>query len=246
MASAKQLFVPAFVKSAPQDCFVGISPPMPSLSVARTAAVADAARKILRDIGGHYNYGYIDRTSGNVHNPHRTVIDQLSVQSSGFIQDLEKHIVQTQWIRDSSNGYVCFVLVRYPDGLIKKMVRLSRGAKIHAAVLHRHNSKMVFMLSEINGVSVVMTSATIQIHKLNRFAKVISFYIWQVPEGTKNIKSVSFPPVWLCRNSTTIQLKLDLLKKELNDYFLGAKLEHSVMFEGIDEIGRPVRTSVSF
>ena len=105
---------------------------------------------------------------------------------------------------------------------------------------------MNFKLTETNGVSVVMTSATIQVQKDNRFAKAISFFIWPVPEGSKNKKSISFDPVQICGNSATIQLTMESIKKDLTDYFLGAKVKHSVMFKGIDEIGRPVQTNVVF
>jgi hypothetical protein len=91
-----------------------------------------------------------------------------------------------------------------------------------------------------------MSSVTIQVRKDNRFAKAISFFIWPVPEGSKNKKSVPFSPVRLCNNSATIQLTMASIKKELNDYFLGARVRCSVMFKGIDEIGRPVQTSVVF
>jgi len=126
------------------------------------------------------------------------------------------------------------------------MRRLSRGAEVLVTVLESKTGQMAFKLTEINGVTVVMTSVTIQVQKDNRFAKTISFFIWPVPEGSKNKKSVSFSPVRLCSNFATIQLRMESIKKDLTDYFLGTKVKHTVMFVGIDEIGRSVRASTVF
>ena len=246
IAEENRVLVPDFISSPPPGHFAGISSPLQSLAEARKSALSDIARQILHEIGGQYDHSFISRTFGNAHDPKRFVDDQLRIKSAGLIQGLEQNIVRHKWIRDFSGQYTCYVLARYPANLIKEMRRLSKGAKVFATALEPKNGRMNFKLAEINGVSVVMTSATIQIHKDNRFAKAISFFIWPVPEGSKNKKSVSFVPVQICGNSTKIQLTMNSIKKNLTDYFLGSRIQHSIIFEGIDEIGRSVQTSVVF
>ena len=246
IADENRVLVPGFISSPPPGHFAGISSPLKSLTEARKSALSDVARQILHEIGGQYDHSFISRAFGNAHDPKRFVYDQLRIKSAGLIQGLKQNIVQHKWVRDFSGQYTCFVLARYPANLIREMRRLSKGSKVIATLSQTRDGKMAFKLSEINGVAAVMTSATIQVHKDNRFAKAISFFIWPVPEGSKNKKSVSFVPVQLCDNSATIQLTMDSIKKELTDYFLGARIKHSVTFKGIDEIGRPVQTNVVF
>jgi hypothetical protein len=197
-------------------------------------------------IGGQYDHSFITRAFGNAHEPKRFVDHQLRIKSAGIIQGLEQNIVRSKWDRDYSGKYTCFVLANYPTNLIKEMRRLSSGTKIIVTALEYRNGKMVFKLSEINGVSVLMTSATINVQKDNRFAKTISFFIWPVPDRSEKKRSVSFTPVQICGNSATIQLAMNSIKKGLTDYILGSRVKHMVMFIGIDEIGRPVQTSVVF
>jgi len=246
IADENRVLVPDFISTPSPGHFAGISSPLQSLTEARKSAISDVARQILHEIGGQYDHSFISRAFGNAHDPKRFVDDQLRIKSAGLIQGLEQNIVRHKWVRDFSGRYTCFVLARYPADLIREMRRLSKGSKVIATLSQTRDGKMAFKLTETNGVTVVMTSATIQVHKNNRFAKTISFFIWPVPEGSENKRSVSFIPVQICGNSTTIQLTMDSSKKELTDYFLGAKIKRSVMFKGIDEIGRSVQTSLVF
>lgn len=246
IAGENRILVPDFISSPPPRHFAGISLPMETLAEARKSALSDVARQILHEIGGQYDHIFISRSFGNPHDPKKFVDDQLRIKSTGLIRDLEQYIVRHNWSQDVSGKYTCFMLARYPTNMIREMRRLSNGARVLATVLEPKSGRVNFKLTETNGVSVVMSSATIRVQKEYRFAKTISFYIWPVPEGSKNTKSISFTPIQICSNSVTIQLKMDSIKKDLTDYFLGAKVKHTVMFVGIDEIGRPVQTSTVF
>jgi len=186
IADENRVLVPGFISSPPPGHFAGISSPLKSLTEARKSALSDVARQILHEIGGQYDHSFISRAFGNAHDPKRFVDDQLRIKSAGLIQGLEQNIVRHKWVQDYSGQYTCFVLARYPANLIREMRRLSRGARVLATVLETKGGQIAFKLTEINGVSVVMTSATIQVQKDNRFAKTISFFIWPVPEGSKN------------------------------------------------------------
>ena len=246
IADENRVLVPDFISSPPPGHYAGISSPLQSLAEARKSALSDVARRILHDIGGQYDHNFVSRVFGNPHDPQKFVNDQLRIKSAGIIRDLEQNIVRHKWIRDFSGKYICFVLARYPTNLVKEMRRLSRGARVLVTVLKTKNGRMNFKLTETNEVSVVISSATIHIQKEYRFAKTISFFIWPVPEGTANKKSVSFVPVEICGNSATIQLTVYSIKKILTDHLLGARTKHSIIFKGIDEIGRPVQTSIVF
>ena len=100
-------------------------------------------------------------------------------------------------------------------------------------------------VNEVNGVSVVLTSADIKIFKQNRFAKTISFFIIQVPEAFCENYSVELDLVKVCDSSQTVRLRLTEAKP-VSDYLLGAKIEHKINLKGYDEIGRPVNVHLAF
>ena len=117
--------IPAYVQSPPDGHFTGISAPMDSIAEARRSAVSDAIRQVLRAVGTNYHNDYLDVTYGDPHDgPQRYVNDRLVGISNGVIQGIEQNIVQSDWVKDESGQYVCFILVQYPDRLIKEMRRL--------------------------------------------------------------------------------------------------------------------------
>ena len=246
IAGENRVLVPDFISSPPLGHYTGISLPSHSLAEARKSALSDVVRHILHEIGGQYDHIFISRAFGNAHDPKRYVDDRLRIKSAGLIRNLEQNIVKNTWVQDFSGKYTCFVLAQYPANLIREMRRLSKSARVLATVLEIKGGQIAFRLTEINGVSVLMKSATIHVQKENRFAKTISFFIWPVPEGTENQNSVSFDPVQICGNSATIRLTENSIKKDLYDHFLGTKVKRTIMFEGIDEIGRLVQTSTVF
>ena len=138
------------------------------------------------------------------------------------------------------------VTVYYPEEKIQEMRRLSKGAKVIATVVSKNDKYADLKVSELNGVSVVISSAEIAVTKKNRFAKAITLFFWQVPSGLEYKISILITPLKLCSNSSQVRLSLDKSRKNFSDYFLGAKLERIAVLEGHDEIGRPVRTRVAF
>ena len=120
------------------------------------------------------------------------------------------------------------------------MRRLSKGAKVIASTISMNDASVRLKISEINGVSVTMSSADIKILKRNRFAKAITLFLFRVPQNTEQNYSVHFDPVKVCGNSKQTELSLQEFRKNLADYLLGAKFKTTAVLKGYDEIGMPV------
>lgn len=240
------LKVPSFLVDVPPGHFAGVSVPSESLAKARRSAIGDVIRQILGAIGMQYKHRYFDEVSGNVRNPQRVINDKLSGTAHGVVLDVEKNIVKSNWAKDGSGKYVYFVLIHYPEQKINDMRRLSRGAKVVATVLYKNDKHAMLKVSEVNGVSVVISSAEVTITKKNKFAKVITMFFWKVPSRIKNTTSISVDPVEVCSNSANIQLPINNFGKNLIDYLLGAKFERIAVLTGYDEIDRPITVKAEF
>ena len=241
------LEVPEFVADVPPGHFAGVSAPCPSISEARRSAIDDAVRQILSSVSIRYDHQYSDRVSGNVRGVglNRMVDDRLSGVAQGIVLGVEQGIVRSAWSRDSSGRYVYFMLVRYPEEKISEMRRLSKGAKVVANVVSDSGGDVKVRVSEVNGVGVVITSADVTIQKRNRYAKLISYYVVQVPKGSE--AKVSIPVnVKVCGNSRVVRLSLSGIEKGFSDYLLGAKVQKVAVLHGHDEIGRKVDVKVVF
>jgi hypothetical protein len=195
-------------------------------------------------IGVKYNHHYFDEVSGNVRNPQRVIDDKLSGNAQGTVMDVERSIVKSSWLTEDSGNYVYFALVYYPEEKIQKMRRLSRGAKVIATVVSGNDNYVGLKVSEVNGVSVVISSADLRILQTNKFANVITLFLWKVPPIIEHTASISIDPIKVCGNSAKIQLPIGNLGKSLLDYFLGAKLRKIAVLTGCDEIGRPITVKV--
>jgi len=240
--------IPAFVMSVPQGHFAGISSPCRSIAEARRSAVSDVVRQVLGSIGALYEHSYVDKVSGNVRGQglKRVVNERLRGVSRGVVLGVEQRIVESSWFWDSSGKYHYFVLVRYPDTMIREMRRLSKGAKVVVSVVSVSGGDAVLRVSETNGVSVVMSSADVKVNKKYRFSKFISFCVWRVPEGSVHRVSVTLDPVKICGGSRKVRLPLSGCDKDFLDYLLGAKLERLAVLKGHDELGRTVSAQLVF
>ena len=241
----KTLQVPSFLVNVPEEHFAGVSEPCKSLAEARKSAIYDVARQVLGSIGSRYDHRFVFDSSGDPKNPQKSIQDNLLRAASGIVLGVEQNIVKSEWQTDQSDRYIFFILVHYPDSRIIKMRNLSLGSKLLASFIGVSENDALIRVTEVNGVSVVLTSADIKISKQNRFAKTISFFIIQVPEEFYEKYSVELDPVRVCAGSQTVRLRLTE-GKSVSDYLLGAKIEHNIEFKGYDEIGRPVNVQVSF
>jgi hypothetical protein len=230
----------------PPEHFTGASKPSNSIAEARRSAMDDVIRQVLGAIGVHYNHRYFDRVSGNVQNPQRLIDDKLTGNANGIVLDVERSIVKSSWLTDASGKHIYFVLVYYPKEKIQEMRRLSKGAKVVATVVSKNDKYAELKVSELNGVSVVISSAEVTITKTNRFGKIITLFFWRVPSRLEYKISIPVTPLKLCSDSKQFRLSTDKSRKNFGDYLLGAELKRIAVLSGHDEIGRLVRTRIIF
>lgn len=245
--NGSRLTIPGFVLSVPKDHFAGVSSPSRSIRLARNSAISDVVRQVLGAVGTTFDHRYIDRIHGDIigDNLKRVVNDRLSGVARGIVIGIEQNIVQSRWVRDDDGRYVYFVLVHYPEKLIREMRRLSKGAKVLVSA-SESDDQVLLKVAEVNGVSVMISSVDLYFKKKNRFAKGISFFIWHVPKGSEKKVAVSIDPINIRNDSATIRFSTGGYEKSLFDYLLGAKFERIAVLKGHDELGRDVKTIVPF
>jgi hypothetical protein len=240
------LKIPSYLTDVPPGHFAGVSTASKSLAEARKSAICDIVRQILGAINMNYHYRYIDEVSGNVRNPQRVIDDKLSGNAQGIVLNVDRNIVKSSWLIDTYGNCVYFALVYYPEEKIQKMRRLSRGAKVIATVVSGNDNYVGLKVSEVNGVSVVISSADLRILQTNKFANVITLFLWKVPPMIEHTTSISVDPIEVCGNSANIQVPINNFGKSLLDYFLGAQFEKIAVLKGYDEIGRTITVKVEF
>jgi hypothetical protein len=238
--------VPDFINRVPIDHYAGVSAPCSDLQKARLSAILDVVQQILGSINAKYNHSYTNKVSGSPKDPRMRIQDNFSRVASGIVLDVEKNITRASHSQDSSEKYICFILVKYPDSKIKEMKRLSRGAKIIGSVLSDSKGVLRVKVTETNGVEVTLSSADITVRKNNRFAKMINFCIWKVPNRSKDSFSIAIDPIKICGGSSIIKIDISLFQKNWKDSFLGAKLDYSIKIKGFDELGQSVFAAVKF
>jgi hypothetical protein len=246
LQGAYSLQVPFFLTDVPSGHFAGVSAPCPTLTEARKSAILDVVRQVLGSMGMLYGYLAKHHVKGNARDEglQRNIEETLSGFAKGIVLGVEQNIVKSNWSKDAFGRYVYFVLVRYPQKMIAKMRRLSKGARLIASVAHVADSKINFKVSEVNGVAVVLTSANISVTKMYRFSKAISLFVWKVPSAAKHRCSIPIDPVKICGNSVNIQLPINNHRKSLADHLFGAKLESNAIVNGYDENGRPISVKI--
>ena len=241
------LQVPSFLATTPAGHFAGVSATCPTLSEARNSAVLDVVRQVLGSIGASYGLELKHYVKGSVRGEglRRTINESLSGNAKGIVLGVEQNIVKSSWSKDGSGRFVYFILVQYPEKKILEMLRLSRGARLIATgTLDTNIDKINLKVSEVSGVSVVITSADIIIRQYNMFAKPISLFLWKVPALIEHLSSIPLDPLQICGNSANIRIPTYTRRKRLIDHMLGANFEAIFTLNGYDEIGRAVRVKI--
>lgn len=234
--------LPPYVKKIPRDHYVGISLPMPSIAEARQSAIDDAKRQILNSMGSNYQHSYFDYSSGNVISGkiERTVVDEFRNDSQGFLVRIESSIVDSHWITNVPGNYICFVLIRCSDKMIRNMQRLSKGALVIGRVLEFNANRVVLQLTESNGFCVTFFKAIVSITHLRKWTKAVSLFFWHVDEETEVEYEISIQPLSICAQKKQMKFVLD---EQIRPRSLFSNLSSSALkavLHGFDEIGRPV------
>ena len=240
--------VPDYVKMVPKGHFACVSKPCAALAEARKSAVNDVIRQILGSINAEYDYRFTEKVSGNPRHVslNRKIEERFSELSRGIVLHVEKNIVRTDNSKDQAGNTVCFILVRYPDHLIREMRRLSKGAHVVCDTIHESDRSIRMKVSETNNVSVNFSSAKIKLMQKNRFAGAISFFIWKVPPDRQEIISIPIDPFKIQGDSHEFTFPASIFHKNVSDYLLGADVTRSITLQGYDELGKEIRLTHQF
>ena len=236
--------VPGFINRVPYGHYAGISAPCTDLQKAKNSAISDIVKQILGSINAEYDQFFSSKVSGSPQKPQRLIKDEFSRITSGVVLDVERNIIRSSYCQDISGRHICFILIKYSDLQIKNMRRLSRGGYVVASVLSTSGGVLLVKVTETNGVAVTLMLADILVSKKNHFAKMINFYIWKVPYGSKDSFSIALSPVKICGGASIIKIDIRQSQKDWRDYLIGAKLEFDLKLKGFDEIGRAVSVSI--
>ena len=125
------------------------------------------------------------------------------------------------------------------------MRRLSKGARLIATIGSNSDADQIILkVSEVNGVSVTLTSGDMIFRQHNRFAKSIALFLWKVPSSIEHRSSIPLDPVKICGSTTNIQIPMGTIGKSIIDHMVGAKFETIVTINGYDEMGRAVNVKI--
>ncbi len=231
--------------TVPRDHYLGISPPCESVAEAKEKALRDVICQVLRTMGAEYNLRFDSHITMDSDRISRNLEEKFIYKASGLISELEQHIVSASYHR-FKHGVVYEMLVHFPERLIKKMQRLSRGAKVIAKKVDHDTIE----LTEVNGVAVMLTEAEIVVTKRHKNAPFLNYYVMKVSDGSTNTYRRAFKkPVALKKGivwhvSHPVSGKRN--KRSLVNFILGTERTESAVFIGVDEVGRPVRVPVPF
>jgi len=240
------LNIPPWAVNIPEDSFVGISSPCPSIEEARQQAIESAIGQILQAMGAEYHLTHESVLSGNLHQSRHELHERLSYTAKWLLNSIQQNIRQYAF-QSVGQSHVCFVLVRVRAFELERLRRLTIGAKLSAFVVRKNGDQLFVEVRETNGVSVTLTEYSMTTTTLHSNARLITLFFWKVPESsTKNYEG-ALPERLFLRNSTG---RTVISSKNNDDQFksalLGSESHITITLTGYDEIGRPVSVPVRF
>ena len=225
----------------PRDHFLGVSSPCATMVDARNEAFWDVAKQIVRTIGGRYDIQFESRMTQDGDMFRQYVDERFRFVGEGFISEIESNIVGSRYTV-TDGEYVYEMLVHFPRRLLDRMIRLSKGAK----VLAKKIDASVYEVREVNGVSVVLTEATVILSEDNRHAGFLNYYVMRVSNGSNKTFTKALPEPIILKGRGVKHTRLMVLNKNkpLTDAVLGTRRSVEITLIGTDEIGRPVKVKV--
>ena len=154
---------------------------------------------------------------------------------------MENNIVDCHWVAVESGNYVCFVLIRYSEYMIRDMRRLSRGAKVIGQLLGFDENRAIVKLTECNHVCVTFARADVSVTHLHKWAKAVTLFFWRVEEKSKYEYEIPLSPLHIC--GQTQQIAIDFANQaQLKILFISnSSIYLQIILHGFDEIGRTVK-----
>ena len=240
------LNIPPWAVHVPEDSFVGISSPCPSIEEARQQAIESAIGQILQAMGAEYHLTHESVLSGNLHQSRYELHERLSYTAKWLLNSIQQNIRQYAF-QSVGQNHVCFVLVRVRPSELERLRRLTIGAKLSAFMVRKSGDQLFIEVRETNGVSVTLTEYSMTTTTLHSNARLITLFFWKVPELSTKNREGALPDRLFLRNNTG---RTVISSKNNDDHFksalLGSESDITVTLAGYDEIGRPVSVPVRF
>ena len=244
--NAGLLDIPHWVVKIPEHSFVGISQPCPSIEEARQQALDSAIGQILQTMGAEYHLSHESTLTGDLNQSRHELKETLSYTARWLLNSVQQNIKQYAF-HDMGDGQVCFVLVRMTPGDLEKLKRLNIGAKVSARLIGINGGRASIEVSETNGVSVTITEYQMTAAINNNYARLITLFLWKVPETTTASYEGALPNrLSLNKSSSRITIPLSAVQRSLKSFLMGSREDISITMTGYDEIGRPVSVPMRF
>ncbi|MFZ4439114.1 MAG: hypothetical protein ACOYOS_11845 [Syntrophales bacterium] len=244
--NAGLLDIPHWVVHIPEHTFVGISQPCPSIEEARQQALDSAIGQILQAMGAEYHLSHESTLTGDLNQSRHELKEKLSYTARWFLNSVQQNIKQYAF-QDMGDGQVCFVLVRMTPGDLERLKRLSIGAKVSARLIGISGGQASIEVMETNGVGVTITEYQMTAAIRNSHARLITLFLWKVPETASTSYGGALPNRLSLNNSSgSITIPLSAVRGSLKSTLMGSKEDISITLTGYDEIGRQVSVPVRF
>ena len=240
-AAKSETELPAYLIRTPKGHFAGVSAPSKDIRTARMSAIDNALEQIIRTMGVTCSLSFRDTTFGNIAEIKREIDDDLSIEAEWFVKEIEQNIVKTDFVIGYDGVYTFFVLIRFPDGKVERMRRLTVGPNVTVRLVEMDEHVARIEAAETNGVKVALYEYEINAEISYSRAAFVSYYIWKVAQARNTVSRGTLAcPLVLNGNSRLVRVPIPHAKTGIGDYLLGASRTLRIVLIGYDEIGRRV------
>lgn len=235
---------PKWITRIPEGCFVGISTPCQSVESARQQAIYSVVSQILQAMGADYELVHETILSGSLHSSYYELRERLSHSSRWFLRSVHQNIRELQ-IQKMLEGYVCYLLIAFPDDKIQDLRRLSMGPKVGATVVKSGREGILIEIAESNGVGVTLSDYQIHLTARNLHADLITLFAWKVPKRRiTTMDGVIGQRIHIKGSSQRCLIPNPSAETGLKQILLGTEYRMKISLHGYDEIGREVYFSL--
>jgi hypothetical protein len=244
LSEPASLNIPPWAIHIPEHSFVGISSPCRSVEEARQQAVDSVISQILQSMGAEYHLTHESTLSGSLHESRYEMKERLSYNAKWLLESVQQNIRRYAF-QETGTGHVCFVLVQMRPSELERLKKLTIGARLTARMIGTNGGHATIEVSESNGVGVTLTEYRVTVASTNRNARLITLFVWKVPESEVATHEGVLPTRLFLKTSTrrtAVSVSTD--ENQLKSVLMGSKQAVSITLSGYDEIGRPVSVPV--
>ena len=236
--------IPSWAVHIPEHSFVGISSPYLSVEDARQQAVDSVISQILQSMGAEYHQTHESTLSGSLHESRYVLKERLSYAARWLLDSVQQNIRQYAFQKTGS-GHVCFVLVQMRPSELERLKRLTMGARLTARIIGTNGGHATIEVSESNDVGVTLTEYRATVVSTNRNARLITLFVWKVPESAvATYEGVLSTRLVLKNGTRRTAVSISTDENHLKSVLMGSNRAVDITLSGYDEIGRPISVPV--